>query len=101
MLHASLSAGRDFSDSSVDTEVIVFDFALHNKIVRGGASDLLCRFQKEEREWADVVRRWRANVCYGSIRKDDHIHRLTSDVMNEIIRLQLMLREAGIEYDAA
>jgi hypothetical protein len=44
MLYASLTAGPDFSDSSVDNKVIFFDFALHNKIVRVDANDILCRF---------------------------------------------------------
>jgi hypothetical protein len=99
MLHASLSAGRDFSDSSVDTEVIFFDFALHNKIVRGVASDTLCCLRKEEHERAKVIRRWRANACYGSIRGDGHIYRLTSNAVNEIVRLRLKLKEAGIDYE--
>jgi hypothetical protein len=57
MLYASLTAGPDFSDSSVDNKVIFFDFALHNKIVRGGASDILYRLRKEERERSGVFRR--------------------------------------------
>jgi hypothetical protein len=66
MLHASLSAGRDFSDSSVDTEVIFFDFALHNKIVRGGASDILDHLRKEERERGGVLRRGARMLAMGA-----------------------------------
>ena len=69
-------------------------------ILRVGSSDILYRLRKEERERAEVIKRWQANACYGSIREDDHIHRLTSDAANEIIRLRIMLHEAGIAYDA-
>jgi hypothetical protein len=76
MLQASLSAGPDFSDSSVDTKVIFFDFALHNKIVRAVASDILYRLRKEEHERADVFRRCRQMLVTG-ICENDYIHRLT------------------------
>src|SRR5215207_7077310 len=69
MLQASLSAGPDFSDSSVDTKVIFFDFALHNKILRGCANDILYRLRKGEHERAEVFRRWRANACYRYLRE--------------------------------
>ncbi|MFL5022044.1 MAG: hypothetical protein ACJ8DW_07295 [Microvirga sp.] len=99
MLHASLSAGPDFSDSSVDNKVIFFDFALHNEIVRVDANDILYRLQKEERERGGVFRRGQPNACDGSIRGHGHIYRLTSDAVNEIVRLILKLKESGIDYE--
>jgi hypothetical protein len=93
MLHASLSAGPDFSDSSVDNKVIFFDFALPNEIGRVGASDILYRSQQEEHEWGGVFGRWQANACYGSIRGDGHICRLTKEAADEITRLRLPLAQ--------
>jgi hypothetical protein len=46
-----------------------------------------------------VFRRGQANACYGSIREDDYIHRLTGDAALEIIRLRLKLKEAGVDYE--
>lgn len=68
------------------------------EILRVGSDDILYRLRQEERERAETIRRWEANARGGSIREDDHIHRLVSDAGTEIIRLRLKLKEAGIEY---
>jgi len=74
MLQASLSAGPDFSDSSVDTKVIFFDFALHNKILRAVANDILYRLRKGDHERAEVIRLCRQMLVTG-ICENNYIHR--------------------------
>lgn len=46
-----------------------------------------------------MIKRRQASACYGSIREDDYIHRLTGDAAFEIIRLRLKLKEASIDYE--
>jgi len=69
-----------------------------DEILRVGSDDILYRLRHEERERAEALRRWRANACGGSARDDDHIHTLVGDAAQEIIRLRLKLREAGVDY---
>jgi hypothetical protein len=66
MLYASLTAGPDFSGSSIDNKVIFFGFALHNKIVRSVASDILYRFRIEGRERGGVFRRGGQMLAMGA-----------------------------------
>jgi hypothetical protein len=68
-----------------------------DEILRVSSDDILYRLRAEEAERAEAIRRWRGNACGGSIREDDHIHRLASDAAFEIIRLRLKLKEAGID----
>jgi hypothetical protein len=70
-------------------------------ILRVGSDDILYRLRKEEAERAEVIRRWRQNACAGSIREDDHIHRLVSDAALEIIRLRLLGGVYGFDQDEA
>lgn len=71
---------------------------LIDEILQVSDDDILYRLQQEERERAEVIRLWRASPR-GSIREDDHIHRLVGDAAIEIIRLRLKLLEAGISRD--
>jgi hypothetical protein len=68
-----------------------------DEILRVGSDDILYRLRQEQRERAEVIKRWRANACSGSIRDDDHIHSLMRDASFEIARLRLKLHEAGID----
>lgn len=74
------------------------DHAIPEEILRVSDDDILYRLRQEERERAEVIRLWRLSPR-GSIREDDHIHRLVGDAAIEIIRLRLKLLEAGISHD--
>jgi hypothetical protein len=64
------------------------------EILRVGSDDILYRLRKEERERAEKIKLWRASVCNGSIRDDDHVHELVRDAAREIARPRMLLHEA-------
>jgi hypothetical protein len=66
-----------------------------DEILRVGSDDILYRLRKEERERYQTIKLWEANARYGSIREDDHIHRLTKEAADEITRLRTLLAESG------
>lgn len=66
-------------------------------VLRVSSDDILYRLRQEEQERAEAIRRWRANADGGSARDDDHVHTLVRDAGQEIIRLRLKLKEAGID----
>ncbi|WP_454657302.1 hypothetical protein [Bosea beijingensis] len=66
-------------------------------VLRVSSDDILYRLRQEEQERAEALRRWRANAHGGSARDDDHVRTLVRDAGQEIIRLRLKLKEAGID----
>lgn len=72
-----------------------------DEILRVGSDDILYRLRQEEQERAEALRRWRANAHGGDASEDDRIHTLVRDAAQEIIRLRLKLKEAGIDASSA
>lgn len=66
---------------------------INDEILRVASDDILYRLRQEQQERAESIRMWRASAQAGSIRDDDHIHGLTKEAADEIVRLRFLLAQ--------